>query len=156
VIIIAKKRSKFNVDTTNKGKLKRTHNGILYDSETEMKFYRDVIEVGLNDGSIKKCERQVKYELQPKYKYHGETILAINYVADFVVTYNDNSIIVWDVKGLADAIAKLKKKLFHYKYPNIDYRWIGHSIIDGGWLEYQYIEKARSKRKKEKQKSKKE
>jgi hypothetical protein len=150
VNIIKNKRSKFNVDQTNKGKLNRTYKNILYDSELEMKYFRDVIEIGLNDGSIKKCERQVKYELQPKYKYQDKNILAINYVADFVVTYNDDSIIVWDVKGLADATAKLKKKLFHYRYPEIDYRWVGFSGMDGGWLEYQDIEKARAKRKKEK------
>jgi hypothetical protein len=150
VNIIKKKRSKFNVDQTNKGKLNRTYKGVLYDSELEMKYFRDVIEIGLNDGSIKKCERQVKYELQPKCKYKGENILAINYVADFVVTYADDSVIVWDAKGLADATAKLKKKMFHYKYPDIDYRWVGYSGIDGGWLEYRDIEKARAKRKKEK------
>ena len=115
-----------------------------------MKYFRDVIKIGLKDGTIKDYQRQVKFELQPKYKYQDINILAINYIADFVVTYNDDSVIVWDVKGLADAAAKLKKKLFHYKYPEVDYRWVGFSHIDGGWLEYNVIEKARSKRKKEK------
>lgn len=149
-IIVKKKRSKFNVDQTKKGKQNRTFEGIIYDSELEMKYFRDVIKVGLENGTIKNCERQVKYELQPKYKYQGNNILAINYVADFVITYNDDSIIVWDVKGLADATAKLKKKLFHYKYPDVDYRWVSYSGIDGGWLEYDVIQKARAKRKKEK------
>ena len=102
------------------------------------------------DGSIKNYERQVKYELQPKCKYNGENILSIKYIADYVLTYSDNSIIVWDVKGQADATAKLKKKMFHYKYPEIDYRWIGYCLKDGGWLEYKIIEQARSKRNKEK------
>jgi hypothetical protein len=115
-----------------------------------MKYFRDVIQVGLNNGTIKDCKRQIKYELQPKYNYKGKTVLAINYVADFVITYADNSIIVWDVKGLPDATAKLKKKMFHYKYPEIDYRWVGYSLQDGGWLEYDVIQKARNKRKKEK------
>ena len=149
-MVIIKKRSKFNVDQTNKGKKNRTYEGILYDSELEMKYFRDVIKIGLKDGTIKDYQRQVKFELQPKYKYQDINILAINYIADFVVTYNDDSVIVWDVKGLADAAAKLKKKLFHYKYPEVDYRWVGFSRIDGGWLEYNVIEKARSKRKKEK------
>lgn len=149
-IIVKKKRNKFNVDQSKKGKQNRTYEGIIYDSELEMKFFRDVIQVGLKNGSVKKCERQVKFELQPKFEHMGEKILAINYVADFVVTYADDSVIVWDTKGLADATAKLKKKMFHYKYPNIDYRWIGWSKIDGGWLEYKDIEKARVKRKKEK------
>ena len=123
---------------------------MVYDSELEMKYFRDIIEVGLKDGSIIDCKRQVKYELQPKYKYKDKTVLAINYVADFVVTYANNSVIVWDTKGLADATAKLKKKLFHYKYPEVDYRWVGFSAIDGGWVEYDVIQKGRAKRKKNK------
>lgn len=147
---IKKTRSKYNVDKSKKGKLNRTYEGIEFDSELEMKYYRDVICVGLKDGSIKDCQRQVKYELQPKFTYQSQTIRAINYVADFVVTYADNSVIIWDTKGLADANAKLKKKLFHYEYPDVDYRWIGYSAMDGGWLDYDVIQKARNKRKKEK------
>lgn len=115
-----------------------------------MHYYRDVICVGLIDGTIKKCELQVKYELQPKFKYKGETILPVNYIADFVITYKDNHVEVHDTKGLPDATAKLKKKLFHFKYPDIDYKWIGYSKIDGGFLEYKEIEKARKQRKKDK------
>jgi len=144
---IKKNRSKFNVD---KNKQNRTYNNITFDSELEMKYYRDIVCVGLKNNTIKDCQLQVKYELQPKFKFKGKNILGINYVADFVLTYADNSVIVWDVKGLADATAKLKKKLFHYRYPDIDYRWIGYSMRDGGWLEYDEIQKARNKRKKEK------
>lgn len=115
-----------------------------------MRYYRDVICVGLKNGTIKDCQLQVKYELQPKFKYLGENILAINYVADFVITYKDGHIEVHDTKGLPDATAKLKKKLFHYKYPEIIYKWIGYSACDGGYLEYKDIEKARKLRKKAK------
>lgn len=150
MIKISKNRSKFNVDKSKKGKQNRTYNNIEFDSELEMKYYRDVICVGLENETIKDCQLQVKYELQPKFKYNGETIQSINYVADFVITYSDNSVVVIDTKGLPDATAKLKKKLFHYKYPDIDYKWIGYSKIDGGWLEYKDIQKARNKRKKDK------
>jgi len=150
VIFIKKAYSKFNVDQSFKGKQNRTYNNIQFDSELEMKYYRDVICVGLKDGTIKDCQLQVKYELQPKFKYNNETIREINYVADFVITYADDSVAVIDTKGLPDATAKLKRKLFHYKYPEIDYRWIGYSKIDGGYLDYEVIQKARNKRKKEK------
>ena len=150
MISIKKTRSKFNVDQSNKGKQNRTYNGITFDSDLEMKYYRDVICVGLENGTIKDCQLQVKYELQPKFKYQNKTILAVNYVADFIVTYADDSVVVIDTKGLPDATAKLKKKLFHYKYPDIDYRWIGYSKMDGGFLNYDDIQKARNKRKKEK------
>jgi len=111
---------------------------------------KEVIEVGLEDGSIKDYKRQVKYELQPKCKYKDVNILAIKYVADYVLTYADNSEIVWDIKGQADATAKIKKKMFHYRYPEIDYRWIGKSDVDGGWQEYSVIEKGRKERSKAK------
>ena len=150
MIFIKKAYSKFNVDQSFKGKQNRTYNNIQFDSELEMKYYRDVICVGLKDGTIKDCQLQVKYELQPKFKYNNETIREINYVADFVITYADDSVAVIDTKGLPDATAKLKRKLFHYKYPEIDYRWIGYSKIDGGYLDYEVIQKARNKRKKEK------
>ena len=140
------------MNTTKKGKQNRTYNSICFDSELEMRYYRDVICVGLKDGTIKDCQLQVKYELQPKFKYLGENILAINYVADFVITYKDGHVEVHDTKGLPDATAKLKKKLFHYKYPEVIYKWIGYSKIDGGYLEYKDIEKARKLRKKAKQK----
>jgi hypothetical protein len=135
------------------GKLKRTYKGVQYDSVLEMQYFKEVIEVGLENGSIKDYKRQVKYELQPKYKYNDKNILAINYIADYVLIYKDNSEIVWDVKGgMVDPLAKLKKKLFHYKYPEIDYRWVGRSVQDGGWLEYSELERLRKERKKVKNK----
>ena len=39
-----KKRSKYGVDTSAKGKEKRTYNGKVLDSETEMKFLKEWIE----------------------------------------------------------------------------------------------------------------
>ena len=119
-----------------------------------MRFYKEVIEIGLENGTIKDCKRQIKYELQPKCKYMNENILAIKYVADYVLTYADNSVIVWDVKGQADATAKIKKKMFHYRYPNVDYRWVSYCSLDGGWQEYHVIEKGRKERKKAKDKLK--
>ena len=124
--------------------------GHTFDSDLEFKYYKEVVCEGIKDGTIRDCQLQVKYELQPKYKYNNINILAINYVADFVITYSDDSVVVVDTKGLPDATAKLKKKLFHYKYPDINYIWVGWSKQDGGWLEYKDIEKARAKRKKEK------
>ena len=148
--IKSKRRSKFNVSQTKKGKQNRTYNDICFDSELEMKYYKDVICVGLEDGSIKDCLLQIKYELQPKFKYMGSTILPINYIADFVITYKDGHVEVHDTKGLPDSTATIKKKIFHYVYPDVIYKWIGFSKKDGGWLEYKDIKKARAKRKKEK------
>lgn len=72
-------------------------------------------------GMIKDLRRQVRFELQPSYKKNGKTIRAITYVADFV--YYDNikgKIIVEDSKGYRTDVYKLKKKLFEYKYPDLE------------------------------------
>jgi len=149
-----KKYSKFHVNLTDKGKADRTYKNITYDSLLELKFFKEVVEVGLENGTIIDCKRQVKYELQPKFKHNDKNILAVNYVADYVLTYakddsGNNPVIVFDIKGgMVDPIAKLKKKMFHYKYPEIDYRWMNHCTLDGGWQEYSIIEKGQKDRKK--------
>jgi hypothetical protein len=115
-----------------------------------MKFYRDWLIPKLQSGEIINCKKQVKYELQPKCKYKEISIRPIDYIADYVITYKDNNLVVVDTKGFADAVAKLKKKMFMFKYPDINYIWISWSDIDGGWILYEDLVKARSKRKKEK------
>jgi len=142
-------KTKFNVD---KGKQARTFDGKCFDSILEMKYYRDVVCPMLESGEIKKCDLQVSFELQPKYKHDGENIHAITYVADFVITYQDGTVEVIDTKGLPDSVSKIKKKLFHYKYPGVKYTWISYSKQDGGWVEYKKLSLARSKRKREKKK----
>jgi len=147
---MAKKYSKFHVDISDKGKEKRTYKGNTYDSLTEMKFYRDYVEPKIDSGEIISCEQQVKYELQSSFKHEGKTILAINYVADFVLSFFDGKEIIYDVKGCPDNIALLKRKLFWYKYPNLDYRWICLSQIDGGWVDYETVKQGRKERKRNK------
>lgn len=143
------RESKYNV---RKDKADRTYMGIVFDSAAEMKYYRDVVVPELESGSVRKCERQVKYILQPAFISRGKKISAITYVADFVVEDKDGHIQVIDIKGCPDSIAKIKRKLFLYKYPEIDYVWLGHSKLDGGWVEYEKIQEGRKRRKKEKNK----
>lgn len=137
-------RSKFNVSGD---KSKRTYNGIVFDSAMEMKFYRDWCIPKMECGEIVGCERQVKYILQPKFTRAGKTIQPITYVADFVITYADGSTEVIDIKGCPDNVALLKRKMFWYVFPDIDYRWLTYSGIDGGWVEYEVVKEARKKRK---------
>ena len=73
-------------------------------------------------GVIKDLKLQVKFELQPSYKYKDQTIRAINYYADF--TYiQDGKLIVEDTKGFKTKEYLLKKKLLLYKY-DIDFKEI--------------------------------
>lgn len=124
----------------------------MFDSELEMKFYRDWVKPKIESGEIIDCKRQVKFELQEKFKHNNKTILPIYYIADFVLEYKDGHITVIDIKGNPDNIALLKRKMFWYKYPDIDYQWIGYSKIDGEWTLYENIKAGRAKRKKEKKK----
>ena len=127
---------------------KRTYNGIVFDSVLEMKFFRDVVLPGMGSGQFVSYELQKSYELQPKFTYQGKTIRPITYVADFVLELPDGHKYVIDTKGMPDSTAKLKAKLFHYKFPNIDYYWVSYSKIDGGWVTYEKLKAARANRKK--------
>ena len=133
----------------------RTFDGIVFDSEVEMKFYRDVVLYKYNNGEIKSYELQKKYILQPSYTTSkGKRVLPIVYIADFYIVTNDDKEIVIDIKGCPDDIARLKRKLFEYKYPKLDYMWVVYSKVDGGWVEYDYAKSEKRKRKKERQKGK--
>lgn len=115
-----------------------------------MHYYRDVVLPAYNSGFITKYELQKKYILLPKYTHNGAVIQPITYVADFYIEYKDGSSVVIDTKGNADSVAKIKRKLFMYEYPELTYKWIGYSKIDGGWCDYEYIQVQRRKRKKTK------
>lgn len=145
--VIHIERTKFNVD---KDKEKRSFDGIVFDSVLEMKYYRDVVCPMLESGDLVECERQKPYVLQPKFIRNGKTVLPINYVADFRLVYKDGHEEVIDTKGCPDSVAKMKRKMFWYVYPDIDYRWICYSKIDGGWQEYEYVKQQRALRKRDK------
>ena len=144
-------RTKFNVSNDVS---KRTFDGITFDSEVEMKYYQNVILPQIDSGEIIRCERQKKFILQPKFKYGIKTVKPIEYVADFVVLLKDGKERVIDIKGCADCVAKIKRKMFWFVYPDIDYDWIGYSKIDGGWVSYETIQKGRKLRKKLKREEK--
>lgn len=140
-------RSKYNID---KDTTKRTYNNIVFDSVLEMKYYRDVILPNVESGLIKYYELQKEYELQPKFTHNGKTVLPIKYVADFYVEYTDGHKEVIDTKGLPDSVALLKRKMYWYHYPDVDYKWITYVKKYGGWLDYDTVKKLRSQEKKNK------
>lgn len=139
------RETKFNV---NKDIEKRTYDGVTFDSVLEMKYYRDYVCPKEESGEIKKCEMQIPYELQPNFKHDNKTVKAITYVADFVLEYADGHTEVIDVKGCPDTTALLKRKLFWFRYPDVAYRWMSYSGVDGGWIDYDDLKKARNERKK--------
>lgn len=134
-------RTKFNVDRDNSD---RTYNGIVFDSKVEMQYYRDVVLPGISTGDIVAYELQKEYLLQPSFEYNGNKVRKITYVADFYVRYSDGREEVIDIKGFPDSVAKLKRKLFWYTYPEITYKWLSYVKKYGGWIEYD--ERSRLKR----------
>lgn len=141
------RQNKYNI---NKETEDRVYDGIVFDSVVEMKYYRDVIIPSIESGEIIECERQKKYILQPKFNHNGKNILPIEYKSDFFIKYKDGRQQVIDIKGCPDAVAKLKRKMFWFVYPELEYIWVGYSKLDGGFVTYETIQQGRKKRKKEK------
>lgn len=144
--MLRKEKNKFNIE---KDKSKRTFNNITFASKLEMNYYKDVILPNVESKQISYFELQKKYELQPSFQLNGKIIKAITYVADFYVEYSNGEIEVIDTKGFPDNTAKLKRKLFWYKYSNIKYSWISYSKMDGGWILYEELKKKREERRKQ-------
>lgn len=138
-------RTKFNVDRDTSD---RTYNDITFDSKVEMWFYRDVVLPGVASGEIFNFELQKAYVLQPAFKHNNSKVREITYVADFYIQYSDGHEEVIDIKGFPDSVAKLKRKLFWYVYPEITYKWLSYVKKYGGWIEYD--ERARLKREEKK------
>ncbi len=100
---------------------KVTVDGITFDSAKESEYYSQ-LKMLKKAGVIKDFERQVPYELQPKFKRDGKTVRAIKYIADFVAIYPDSSVEVVDVKGDPTEVYKLKRKMLLYHYPDINFK----------------------------------
>lgn len=136
-------RSKYNV---SQDKSRRTFDGVVFDSELEMKYYKDVIYPKLNSGEIISCEFQKKYELQPSFKHNSTAIRQITYIADFYIVYADGSREVIDVKGMKTPEAQIKRKMMWYVYPDINFKWITYINKSLGWVEYDEAKKIKRKR----------
>ena len=131
-------RSKYNVSSN---KIERSYKGIVFDSKMEMQFYIEVVEPKYESGEIISFELQKEYILQEKFKRNGKTVQAIKYIADFYLVYSNGCEEVIDIKGMPDNVAKLKRKLFWFKYPNVNYKWLTKVIKYGGWIEYEDYQK---------------
>lgn len=112
-----------------------------------MRYFRDVLCPKVESGEVTHYELQKVYELQPKYIHNGKTVLPITYVADFFIRYRDGHEEVIDTKGCPDSIAKIKRKMFWYIYPDTNYQWITYVEKWGGWLPYEEVNSLRKKAK---------
>ena len=94
--------------------------GIKFDSKKEANRY---IELKLLEkaGSIQDLELQPAFELIPSFKKNGKTYKSTKYIADFCY-YDTKKLkyVVEDTKGYLTETYKLKKKLFEYKYKDLE------------------------------------
>ena len=91
---------------------------MTFDSKKERDYYV-ILEMMLKNGQITDLKTQVKFELQPSFKFNGKTIRSINYIADF--TYiKDGKLTIVDTKGYRTEVYKLKKKMMQYNGYDIE------------------------------------
>jgi hypothetical protein len=99
-----------------------TVDGIDFDSIKEANYYSN-LKLLKRSKSILDFERQVPIELIPSYIHKGKKIQAMKYYCDFKIYHNDGSIEYIDVKSAKsnlDPVYKLKIKLLHYLYRDIE------------------------------------
>ncbi|WP_426786706.1 DUF1064 domain-containing protein [Staphylococcus capitis] len=122
------------------------YKGIVFDSKVECEYYQ-YLEKKMNGVTYNRIEIQPRYELIPKFGDQRKT----EYIADFALYLDSDLIEVIDVKGMATTTAKLKAKLFRYKYPEVKLTWICKAPKYTGleWIEYDELIRVRRKRKRE-------
>ena len=97
--------------------------GITFDSKKEGLRYKE-LRLFERAGLIKDLKLQTRFELQPSFKKNNKTIRAITYKADFDYITKNGEHIVEDVKGYVTKEFALKKKMFEYKYQDLELKII--------------------------------
>jgi len=94
----------------------------VFDSIAESRRYKELALLE-KAGEIKNLQLQPRFLLQESFKKNGKTYRKIEYIADFMYE-DDGKTVVEDVKGVETEVSKLKKKIFEYKYPNLELKLI--------------------------------
>lgn len=108
------KRSKFGVDQSTLGKVRRTLDGVVYDSAFE-RDYASKLAHQKKLGIILDYKRQVSVRLEVAGK------LICTHVVDFVITTADGKDEVRECKGVQMPDWKIKRKLFEALFPGTPY-----------------------------------
>lgn len=124
--------------------------GITFDSKTEAEYY-EYLKSLERDKKIYRLRCHPVYMLQGATERYGKKYRAIKYIADFEYWSEEKKTTVVDVKGFATEDAKLKRKLFAYKYSEIRLEWIAKSnkYSSTGWIDYDELQRLRRKARKE-------
>ena len=94
--------------------------GIKFDSVAESERYAS-LKLLERAGVIQNLKLQPHFLLQDGFIYQGHKERKIEYIADFQYE-RDGKMIVEDVKGMKTEVYKLKRKLFLYKYRDVEFR----------------------------------
>ncbi|MFC4102871.1 DUF1064 domain-containing protein [Paenibacillus xanthanilyticus] len=125
---------------------------LIFDSELEAKYYRDMLLPLIKDGRIT-VELQPKFTLLEKFEKQGTKHQAITYSPDFKVTYvREGRVVLIDVKGAEDQKFPLKRKLFDANFPEYPPLVVmKYCKKFGGWITIEeYIKKKREENKQKK------
>lgn len=125
--------------------------GITFDSKTEAEYYEYLKRLEKNK-KIYRLRCHPTYILQEAVERHGKRYKAIKYIADFGYWDDEEQMnVVVDVKGYAMEDARLKRKLFAYKYPSYKLVWVAKSnkYSKTGWIDYDELQKLRRKARRE-------
>ena len=94
--------------------------GITFDSKKEADRYAE-LKLLQKAGQISELILQPEYTLQPQFVRDGKKIQPIKYRGDFAYIEGDK-VVVEDVKGFKTKEYAIKRKMFLYQYPMIDFR----------------------------------
>jgi hypothetical protein len=97
------------------GSKKTVYNQRKYDSKLEAGVAQE-IDILVRAGEVKKVEPQKTF---PLYGKNGGRIC--NHRVDFLLEFKDGRQEVWEAKGFATEIWRLKRTLFEDNYPEIRY-----------------------------------
>lgn len=112
---------------------------IVFDSKVEYLYY------STHRDLIKKVHP--KYELQKKFVNWWENFRSIVYIWDFLIEVWNRKIVV-DVKWCPTQAAKIKRKMFLYKYPELELSRLVYVKKRGGRIDYFENEELKRKDKK--------
>lgn len=113
-------------------------NGILFHSRMESMYYRHLQKLK-KKGIVVEVELQPQFILLPTIQKSKRKFLKISYKADFKVTYADGRVDIVDVKGKADKVFRLKRKMFEAFYPDLELSVV--TYYNDQWIDYDDYER---------------
>jgi spore coat protein CotH len=94
--------------------------GIRFDSLAEFGRYQNLRTME-NNGDISNLVVHPRFILQEPFTHNHVRERAIAYEADFSYYEKDGKKVIEDVKGFKTREYQIKRKLFLYKYPNVNF-----------------------------------